>query len=178
MAVNQVVVGNQTLIDLTEDTVIPEKILQGYTAHDRSGEIIEGTCTFDADTSDANANANQIISPYKAYVKGKRIVGTIKSFMGGDKYMSSGKKYLTLPGGYYPFDVTVYISTQDNTNLKPENIREGVTLFGIAGTVKSYDLSFTEEGLIMKDAVLDFNGDTILDSSSQTILSQTKYQKV
>ena len=41
--VNKVIYGNTTLIDLTEDTVIPEVMLAGYTAHDASGEIIEGS---------------------------------------------------------------------------------------------------------------------------------------
>lgn len=41
--VNKVVYGGNTLIDLTEDTVTPEVMLAGYTAHDASGEEIEGS---------------------------------------------------------------------------------------------------------------------------------------
>lgn len=41
--VNKVVFGNQTLLDLTSDTVTADKLLQGYTAHDRSGALINGT---------------------------------------------------------------------------------------------------------------------------------------
>lgn len=33
----------ETLIDLTADTVTPETLLSGYTAHDKSGSIITGT---------------------------------------------------------------------------------------------------------------------------------------
>ena len=40
---NKVIYGNKTLIDLTSDTVAPEYLLQGYTAHSKTGEIIEGT---------------------------------------------------------------------------------------------------------------------------------------
>ncbi len=43
MAVNKVVYDGKTLIDLTADTVIPEKLAKGYTAHDMSGKAIEGT---------------------------------------------------------------------------------------------------------------------------------------
>lgn len=43
MAVNKVVYGNQTLVDLTEDTVTPETLAVGVTAHDKSGNIIVGT---------------------------------------------------------------------------------------------------------------------------------------
>ena len=49
MAVNKVVVntenGKETLIDLTKDTVTPEALVYGATAHDASGNIIVGTAT-------------------------------------------------------------------------------------------------------------------------------------
>lgn len=41
--VNKVVYGNSTLIDLTNDTVVPEALVDGYTAHDRSGATVTGT---------------------------------------------------------------------------------------------------------------------------------------
>lgn len=43
MGINKVQYGNTTLIDLTSDTVTADKLLQGYTAHDRSGALINGT---------------------------------------------------------------------------------------------------------------------------------------
>lgn len=43
MAVNKVVLGNRTLIDLTAVTVTPEVLLEGYTAYDASGNLITGT---------------------------------------------------------------------------------------------------------------------------------------
>ena len=42
MAVNKVVYGNNTLIDLTSDTVDASKVLSGYTTHDKSGAKITG----------------------------------------------------------------------------------------------------------------------------------------
>ena len=43
MAVNKVVYGNTTLIDLTEDTITPEVLMVGYTAHKADGTVIVGT---------------------------------------------------------------------------------------------------------------------------------------
>ena len=43
MAVNKVVYGTTVLVDLTEDTVTPDKLLKGATAHNASGEPITGT---------------------------------------------------------------------------------------------------------------------------------------
>lgn len=45
MAVNKVVYGQTTLIDLTADTVTPQVLLAGYTAHDKSGALITGTAS-------------------------------------------------------------------------------------------------------------------------------------
>lgn len=45
MAVNKVIYGTTVLVDLTEDTVSPESLMQGYTAHDKSGALITGTAT-------------------------------------------------------------------------------------------------------------------------------------
>jgi hypothetical protein len=43
MAINKVVYGNDTLIDLTNDTVEASNLLEGETAHDRSGTPVTGT---------------------------------------------------------------------------------------------------------------------------------------
>lgn len=41
---NKIIYGNQTLIDLTQDTITADKLLAGYTAHDVTGATITGTC--------------------------------------------------------------------------------------------------------------------------------------
>ena len=40
---NQVIVNGETILDLTSDTVIPAKLAEGATAHNRSGTSITGT---------------------------------------------------------------------------------------------------------------------------------------
>ena len=41
--VNKVIYGNDILIDLTSDTVESSVLLEGYTAHDKSGAVISGS---------------------------------------------------------------------------------------------------------------------------------------
>lgn len=53
MSINKVVYGGKTLIDLTGDTVTADKVLEGFTTHDKSGASITGTCTFDVNSGDA-----------------------------------------------------------------------------------------------------------------------------
>ena len=43
MAVNKVVINNEIKIDLTSDTVSPDTLSKGITAHDKSGNVIVGT---------------------------------------------------------------------------------------------------------------------------------------
>ena len=43
MAVNKVVYGGNTLIDLSGSTVTPETLLEGETAYNAAGELITGT---------------------------------------------------------------------------------------------------------------------------------------
>ncbi|MBP3920483.1 MAG: hypothetical protein J6D28_02845 [Bacilli bacterium] len=42
MAVSKVVLGDETLVDLTSDTVSSDTLLEGATAHAANGELIEG----------------------------------------------------------------------------------------------------------------------------------------
>lgn len=42
MAINKVIFDNSVLIDLTSDTITADKLMQGYTAHDRTGATITG----------------------------------------------------------------------------------------------------------------------------------------
>jgi hypothetical protein len=45
MAVNRVIYKGETLVDLTGDTVTPETLMAGTTAHAANGEVITGTAT-------------------------------------------------------------------------------------------------------------------------------------
>ena len=45
MAVNKVMLGSETLLDLTGDTVTRATLLAGHTAHNAAGEQIEGEYT-------------------------------------------------------------------------------------------------------------------------------------
>lgn len=43
MAINKVILGNEELINLTQDTVEPGAVVSGFTFHGSDGEIKEGT---------------------------------------------------------------------------------------------------------------------------------------
>lgn len=132
--VNKVVVGGETKLDLTGDTVVPEKLAQGYKAHDKSGAPIVGTNTFDADTSDATASAAEILDGKTAYVAGNKVVGTMpnKGTVNGE--IAAKAEQFTIPAGFHDGSGKVGISATAQEAIVAGNIKQGVTILGIVGT--------------------------------------------
>lgn len=147
--VSKVIYGNQTLIDLTSDTVVADKLLDGYTAHGADGAPIEGTCTFDANTQDATAVAAEILATKTAYKAGARITGTMPNIGKQNGTISSKTQAVSISQGYHDGSGTVSISSTEQNKLIGDNIREGVTILGVTGTmsgsedVKATSLSAT-----------------------------------
>lgn len=75
--VNKVIYGNQTLLDLTNDNIVANKLLSGKTVHDKSGNQITGTYDFATATS-ANAIASDVTEGKTGWANGVQIIGTKK----------------------------------------------------------------------------------------------------
>lgn len=135
MAISKVIYGGKVLIDLTADTVVEDKLLKGYTAHGADGEVVTGTCTFDADTQDANAADSEIISGKTAYVKGVKKTGTMKNNGAVAGVISTKDETYTVPQGYHDGSGKVQISSDERAKLIPDNIRQGVTVLGVEGAM-------------------------------------------
>lgn len=132
---SKVVVNGQTIIDLTADTVDAAHMLTGYTAHDKKGAPITGTCNFDANTQDANAAAAEILSGKTAYVKGSKVTGTMPNKGGVTGTITDLDTPYTIPQGYHDGSGSVSIDTTESEKIIPSNIREGVTILGVEGTM-------------------------------------------
>lgn len=135
MAYSKVIYGGKTLIDLTSDTVSADKLLTGITAHGADGEQITGTCSFDSNTTDANAKAAEILAGKTAYVNKTRVVGTMTNRGAVTGTVSTKEGQFTIPQGFHDGSGKVGIDPAEKTKLVPENIRDGITILGIEGTM-------------------------------------------
>ena len=133
--ISKIIYGGKVLIDLTQDTVVAEKLLKGYTAHGANGEILTGTCTFDADTQDATVTASEILVGKTAYAKGNKVTGEMANNGAVSGVISTVAGEYTIPQGYHDGSGKVAIDTNEQAKLIAENIREGITVLGVTGTM-------------------------------------------
>ena len=134
MAINKVIYGGNTLIDLTGDTVDAAHILSGYKAHDKAGENITGTCTYDSDTTDATAGVAEILLSKTAYVNGSKLTGTMPNNGSVTGTISTKAGTYTVPLGYHDGSGKVSISSTEQAKIIAGNIKSGVSILGVTGS--------------------------------------------
>lgn len=132
---SKIVYGSKTLIDLTGDTVSADKLLKGITSHDKSGAPITGTCTYDSDTTDATAAVAEILAGKTAYARGSKVAGTMPNRGSVTSTITKVAQKVTIQNGYHDGSGTVSISTAEQAKIIPANIREGITVLGVEGTM-------------------------------------------
>ena len=131
--INKLVVGNEVKFDLTSDTVTAEKLLSGFTAHDKSGAPITGTCTYDADTQDATAAVAEILEGKTAYARGTKLTGTMPN-KGAVSGTIATKEAYTIPMGFHDGSGTVSIDATESAKMVAGKIKSGVTILGVEGS--------------------------------------------
>ena len=133
--VNKVIIGSEVKLDLTQDDITPDKLASGIKAHDKSGAPIVGTSTFDADTSDANAVAAELLKDKTAYVNGVKVTGTMPNNGAKTLDITNKSTPVTIPMGFHDGSGKAQIAADEQAKLIPKNIREGITVLGVTGTM-------------------------------------------
>ena len=135
MAISKVVYGGRTLIDLTADTIKKEHVLKSYTFHGADGEPQTGTCDYDANTQDATASDSEILSGKTAYIKGAKKTGTMPNNGAQEITISSKTDTPKIKQGYHDGSGSAGIAEAEKAKIIPENIRQGVTILGVEGSM-------------------------------------------
>ncbi len=133
--INKVIYGGKTLIDLTGDTISADKLLAGITAHDKSGAPITGSCAFDVDSTDATAAVAEILLGKTAYARGQKLTGTMPNKGSVTLEIATADQEATIPQGYHDGGGKAVISAAEKAKLIADNIREGVTILGVEGSM-------------------------------------------
>lgn len=174
MAVSKVVYGGNTLIDLTADNITADKLLKGTTAHGANGEKITGTCDYDVNTQDATATAAEILSGKTAYNKATKVTGTMKNNGAVSGTIRTKTDSYTITQGYHDGSGKVSISSTEQAKLIPANIREGIEILGITGTMTGSESEKKQSKTVTPTA----SEQTILPDSGFTCLSQVTVEAI
>ena len=133
--VNQVGLADGTiLIDLTSDTAVASDVKSGRYFHLATGERVQGTNTYDSDTTDANASASEILSGRTAYVNKNKITGEMTNNGAVSGTISTKAGTYTVPAGYHSGLGSVAIDSTEQAKIIASNIKSGVTILGVEGT--------------------------------------------
>lgn len=174
MSINKVVYGGKTLIDLTGDTVTEDKLLSGITAHGKDGELVTGVCTFDVDSNDATAAVAEILKGKTAYARGTKLVGTMPNNGAVTGKIITKDGSYTIPQGYHDGSGKVGIDATEQAKILAQNIREGVTILGVKGSMSGSEGVKAQAKIVIPSSVQQ----TILPDTGYTHLSQVTVEKI
>ena len=166
--INKVIFGSQTLIDLTGDTVSPEKLLKDQTAHDKSGAIITGTCPYDVDSTDATAAVGEILIGKTAYARGAKLTGTMPNNGSVNETIKAVNDEISIPMGFHDGSGKVSIDATEKAKITAGNIKQGVEILGIVGTCEPSS-NVTAQSKTVTPAI---TAQTVLPDSTYDYLSQ------
>ena len=145
---NKVIYGGEVLIDLTQDDVTRADVAAGKKFHLPTGETTTGTNTYDADTSDATAVAAEILTGKTAYKNGSKLTGTMPNRGAQTGTISTVSGSVTIQQGYHDGSGNVTIDSTEQAKLIATNIRAGITVLGVTGTMSgSEDMAVTSASI-------------------------------
>ena len=131
---NKVIYNGTTLIDLTGDTATAAKVLSGEYFHLATGERVQGSCTYNANTTDANMQSSELLYGKTGYgAAGTKITGSMTN-NGGNNVTVTGTSGTTIPAGYYDGSGKAVLDSSADL-LIAENLRENITILGVTGSM-------------------------------------------
>lgn len=165
---NKIIYNGSTLIDLTADTIDQSKVLSGYTAHDKSGAPITGNCTYDSDTSEDDAAIAEILAGKTAHARGSLLTGTMPNRGSVSGTITTVAGEYTVQQGYHDGSGKVSIDSTEQAKIISSNIREGITILGVQGSMSGTEDVTAESPTVTPSA----SSQTVTPSSGYNYLAQ------
>lgn len=166
---SKVVLSDGTvLMDLTSDTVDAAHLLKNYTAHGKDGAPITGSCEYDSDTSDDTAAVGEILSGKTAHARGSQLTGTMTNNGAIAEVIDDKDDVIVIPAGYHDGSGTVQLDSTEKDKLIATNIRQGITLLGVEGSMSGSESVNAQA----KSATPTFAQQVISPDSGYTHLTQ------
>jgi len=137
---SKIIYGGNVLIDLTADTITPQDVLNSKIFHMADGSVTTGTNTFNADTSDANAQDSEILYGRTAYVNGNKITGSMPNVGAQTSSITTKAQQIAISQGYHDGSGKVSIDSTEQSKIIAENIKSGVSILGVAGSYTGSEL--------------------------------------
>lgn len=132
--VNKVVVGTETKLDLSADTITAADLKKGATAHDKSGAPIVGTNENDVNSADATAAVAEVLTGKTFYARGSRLTGTMPNIGKQTGSISVKAGTVSISQGYHDGSGSIGIAAAEQTKIIAANIKQGVTILGVEGS--------------------------------------------
>lgn len=175
---SKIIFNGDVLIDLTADTITAADLASGKTAHDKSGAPITGTNTYDSDTSNDTATASEILATKTAHARGTALTGTMPNNGAVTGTITAVDGEYTIPVGYHDGSGKVSISSTEQSKLIAENIRQGVTILGVEGTMSgSEDVNAQSKTVTPTASVQTVTPDTGYNYLTQVTVNAIPYSE-
>lgn len=175
MGNSKIIYGGKTLIDLTNDDVKADKLLKGIKAHDSNGDQIIGSCEYDVKSSGLTAVAAEILAGKTAAVGGEALTGTMPNRGAVAGTISTKDGEYTVPPGYHDGSGKVGIDATEKAKIIPANIREGINILGVDGTMSGSEDAKPQSREVAAPLDEDL---TVLPEEGYNYLSQVVVKKV
>ena len=132
--VNKVVFGSTTVMDISDTTAVANQVKSGEYFYLATGEKVQGTNTYDSDTTDADATAAEILLNKTAYVNKNKITGSMPNRGAVTGTISTVAGTYSIQNGYHDGSGTVGIDSTEQAKIIAGNIKKDITILGVTGT--------------------------------------------
>ena len=164
----KVIIGGDVILDLTQDDVQEADVASGKHFHKKDGSSATGTSTKDVDSSGCTALDGEVLSG-KTFGKGGSVhTGSMTNQ--GERHLELAERdaEVSIPQGYHDGSGGIGLSTADKAALIPGNVRQGVTILNIEGSMTGTE----DMNAQAVSATPSMSQQTILPDASHNCISQ------